>query len=322
MILQIFGFDQERITGTGLDMVDMMILYYVIFVSSSADMLHEIDEEKRVYTWINHKKFKEDLPFLELAEPTLKKRLAKLKDLGMLQTVVIHNEMKGKRTYYGITAYCDSLRKSKMEDGYKISNDQVSQNILGNDQVSQNILDTPSPSIPKYPSDNHTTINNQNISKETKAKKSLVEQVMDEYPAFLENSDLRQTYLDFAEMRKNKKKPLSTERMIRLSINRVIDRGNGDVTKMIGLLEEAIEGCWDKVWSEEDKNKTSVYPAKKIPKNEGTKDWDNMLNALEEGRLNSAESLSNTGNVVAIPANTKDTVDILDLFKDEGEIIL
>lgn len=321
MILEIFGFDQERLTGTGLDMVDMMIIHYIIFSSSSTDMLHET-KNKRNYTWINHDKFREDLPFLELTEPTLRRRLVKLKELGMIDSIVISNEMKGKRTYYGITPYCDSLRKSKVEEGYRLSDDHVSKMMRGENQVSKMIHDVPLPSIKNDTSDNQTNFYNQTNSRKenTKEKKSLVEQVMDEYPLFVENQDLRQTFLDFAEMRRTRKKnpkPFTTEKMVRLSINRTIDRGNGDVTKMIGLLEEAIEGCWDKVWGEEDKKKDSISkPATQSKPNE-PKIWDKMLTALEQDRLSSKNSLSISDRSTINPVVTN-----VSIFSENGEIIV
>ena len=140
--------------------------------------------------------------------------------------------------------------------------------------------------------------------KETKEKKSLVEQVMDEYPLFVENQDLRQTFLDFAEMRRTRKKnpkPFTTERMVRLSINRVIDRGENDVAKMISLLEDAIEGCWDKVYGEKDKENNFTYK----PKPQKTDVFGDMLTKIqEEKRLSSENSLSSLDSTIIEPIDS------------------
>ena len=258
-------------------MVDMMIIHYIIFSSSSTDMFHET-KDKRNYTWINHDKFREDLPFLELTEPTLRRRLVKLKESGMIDSIVISNEMKGKRTYYGITPYCDSLRKSRVEEGYKLSDDHVSKMIHGENQVSKMIPDTSSPSIKNDTSDNQTNLYNQTNSRKEnpKEKKSLLEETMDEYPIFV-SQELREAYRDFAEMRAKKKKPLNTKRALRISLNRLVEIGNNNVPYMIRIIEASIEGSWDKFYPPKDSNDYFGDELKRINSEKSLRNIDGQL---------------------------------------------
>lgn len=308
MILEIFGFDQERLTGTGLDMVDMMIIHYIIFSSSSTDMLHET-KDKRNYTWINHDKFKEDLPFLELTEPTLRRRLVKLKESGMIDSIVISNEMKGKRTYYGITPYCDSLRKSRVEEGYRLSDDHVSKMIRGENQVSKMIPDTPSPSIKNDTSDNQTNIYNQTNSRKenTKEKKSkskdddLIEQ-LDSYDLIQNYPELKEHFIEFIQARREQKEPL-TSLALKKAINTVKGFFNGDVDKAIRSIDKSILCGYKGLFDPDDNDK--VKYRHKVESNDFFGDELKRISAEKSLSKNEGQIEISFTTPLALPTNNQ-----------------
>ena len=169
--------------------------------------------------------------------------------------------------------------------------------------------------------DNIQTNIQDNSVKETKAKKSMVETVVDEFPIFVNNPDLRKEYLDFAEMRKakGKKYEMKVESTVRTNIKNLLKLGGEDVELLKAIIERSIERCWDGFFPLPDNTEKPYYGSK--PKNNGTKDWDDMRDMLCDSRLSSQNSLSNTGNVTALPSESSSTYmdsesfDILNLFK-------
>ena len=59
-----------------------------------------------------------------------------------------------------------------------------------------------------------------------------------------EDSELNQAFIDYVEMRKKIKKPLATERAIKLAMNNLQKLSNGDNDVAIKILEQSIVGSW------------------------------------------------------------------------------
>ena len=110
MRYSVMGFNQSKIIQTNLDLTDLMILDYIIRACGTPNMKHMITEEDHTLVWIYHEKFHEDLPFLKLSESTLKHRLVDLRKGGYLESKTVANQnVRGTRTYYGITELTTSL---------------------------------------------------------------------------------------------------------------------------------------------------------------------------------------------------------------------
>ena len=117
MRYSIMGFNQEKLLlfqqseGLKLDMNDLLLMDYVQKALSQPKMIKTSDEENQPYVWLSHKKILEDIPFLNIGEDMLKKRIKKLIDLKLIKSMVIANDVcKGTRAYYTITELFESLQ--------------------------------------------------------------------------------------------------------------------------------------------------------------------------------------------------------------------
>lgn len=92
---------------------------------------------------------------------------------------------------------------------------------------------------------------NNNIDNKTKEKekrkRNIYIDILDEVPKIREDEELRRTYIDFIEMRKFIKAPL-TERALRMIISDTIKLGEGDPQQMRAILEQSIKNNWKGVF--------------------------------------------------------------------------
>jgi len=132
MLNSIFGCSQEVAYMLNLDLIDVLLMYYVMLACGSPDMYHMVvesdfyDEPNIVLTWLSHKKIVEDLPILRLSEPTIRNRLSNLKSIGFIVSETVHNRKgRGSRTYYGLSNSALSLfkRPNQIDTTTSLKND-------------------------------------------------------------------------------------------------------------------------------------------------------------------------------------------------------
>ncbi len=129
MRYSILGFNQAEVLKTNLDITDLMILQYIEQACGSPKMKHIVADDERALVWINHAKFHEDLPILNMSEGTFRNRLTKLRKDGFIESKTITNtNMQGSCTYYGITEQTINLL---------YSNDEIETTSRQNDMVDE-----------------------------------------------------------------------------------------------------------------------------------------------------------------------------------------
>lgn len=107
-------------------------------------------------------------------------------------------------------------------------------------------------------------------NKDKKKKSSFVDVILSE----IADDDLRNLYYEYIAMRKAIKSPVTTERALKMLINKVNELEPNDISRKKKLLENAIVGNWK-----------SVYPLKEEPKNE-TQTASYNLDAFTESQMN------------------------------------
>lgn len=291
--------------------LDVGIMSAILYANISYWCEHNEENNLNFYdgyywTYNSIKAYKKQFPYM--SEKQIRTSLKKLEDSGYIKTGCYNDDACDKTKWYA-----DLHLKT-------VETPSLSICPTGQMDVTHraNGCDPQGKAIPNNNTNNNK---NNNISKETKAKKSMVETVVDEFPIFVNNPDLRKEYLDFAEMRKakGKKYEMKVESTVRTNIKNLLKLGGEDVELLKAIIERSIERCWDGFFPLPDNTEKPYYGSK--PKNNGTKDWDDMRDMLCDSRLSSQNSLSNIGNVTALPSEASSTymdsesIDILNLFK-------
>ena len=103
-----------REEGIKLDFSDLALIEYVAWARGSNTMLKHYEEETNMtFVWISHKKMLEDMPFMDIKESALKKKLNKLCQVGLLDYKLFANKKgRGTRAYYTLTYKCEELKET------------------------------------------------------------------------------------------------------------------------------------------------------------------------------------------------------------------
>lgn len=113
MRYSVLGFNQEELIKYDIDMTDVLLLDYIQKALSQPSMIKTTKDEQP-YVWLQHSKILEDLPILNIKESMLKKRIAKLVELELIQSINIANEHgRGSRSYYTITEQFEALQMTE-----------------------------------------------------------------------------------------------------------------------------------------------------------------------------------------------------------------
>jgi len=100
----IFGFNQNLLCQTGLDLEDSLILQWFIDFYSTGGMVSEKPpgEQKYYFVWLNYQYLLDDLPILKIKKDSLYRRFKKYCNLGILR----HWTKKKGGTY---SFYCPNM---------------------------------------------------------------------------------------------------------------------------------------------------------------------------------------------------------------------
>lgn len=113
MRYSILGFNQEELIKYDIDMTDVLLLDYIQKALSQPSMI-KTTKDGQPYVWLQHSKILEDLPILNIKESMLKKRIAKLVEMDLIQSITIANTQgRGSRSYYTITKSFESLQMTE-----------------------------------------------------------------------------------------------------------------------------------------------------------------------------------------------------------------
>lgn len=117
--------------------------------------------------------------------------------------------------------------------------------------------------------DDYINNNKDNKTKEKEKRKNIYIEILDEVPQIRNDESLRRTFVDFIEMRKFIKAPL-TERALRMIISDTIKLGEENPDRMRAILEQSIKNNWK-----------GVFPIKKPRPETTTNPFTELL--TEEG---------------------------------------
>lgn len=178
---------------------------------------------------------------LNVSKPTIDKALRSLREKGYIhRTAVIVNGVE-----FG-EYHADLEVVKNLDHQQRNFTTPSKETLLG----SQETLLPPSKET--LPSNNNT----RNIREYYKGSKE--ENVLDEVPTIKNDAELRQTFLDFIEMRKKMKKPM-TEKAVKLLIDRCFKLTNGDPARMAQILDRSIAKGWMDVYPYEDDTRAKTY---------------------------------------------------------------
>ena len=99
--------------------------------------------------------------------------------------------------------------------------------------------------------DGHRTVQRTDINKELKRIKKNEKNNKEFFP---DNEELNQSFLDYIEMRKKIKKPLASDRAIKLALNKLESLSGGDQEKAIQILNQSIFHSWQGLFEPKTEN--------------------------------------------------------------------
>lgn len=103
---------------------------------------------------------------------------------------------------------------------------------------------------------------NKTINKKTKEKDKREgytdAEVLDSFPIVKNNPEIRDALLDFIQMRKKIKKPICTERALRLNISTAINLSYGDPDVMLSIIDQSLRNSWQGFYSLKEQTKTNT----------------------------------------------------------------
>ena len=240
MRYSIMGFNQEELVKYDIDMSDVLLLDYIQKALSQPSMTKTVENEQP-YVWLCHSKILEDLPILNIKESMLKKRLANLVDIGLIDSIVLANTSgRGSRTYYTITRKFEELQFT----------------------TTDNILPLKiRPQVKYYPSDNtlnrkpiQKTISKDIVETDTKCstdkntkKKNLYQKCSDLVTNYTNNTELRVLLMEcfsrFSENNRENGMPFYTNQF-KGKLNTLSELAT-DATTQIKIVKQTLDNGWN-----------------------------------------------------------------------------
>jgi hypothetical protein len=179
MKFELFGFSQARAIEYGLDIKDLLIIDYVWDMIASPTMQHILKNDV-AYVWLMHDRILNDLPILGISKRSLIDYLNKLKDLGILDVVTIHNDnLRGSKSFYGLTEKCERLRYDQVQK-IAVSQRPSAEN-CSSDNIRDDIYNTKTEGI------SNTNIQNKLIEDNEDANYNIEKKKSEKIKWFVEN---------------------------------------------------------------------------------------------------------------------------------------
>lgn len=246
MRYSILGFNQEELIKYNIDMSDVLLMDYIQRALSQPSMQKK-SKDNQPYVWLNHTKIIEDLPILKIGESMLKKRIAKLVDLGLIESINVANDSnRGTKAYYTITNLFESLQ---------FSYDDTTRD--------KKLSVVERPGIKNSPSDNKLITDNKLMNKtiskdiveQKPKKKNLYEKCIDAINSFTESEEVREILTVYLKFRLEiKDKPIYVNQWI------------GMLNKLRELTESKTE-CIEIIQQSIDRGYLSFFPISKAKRN-------------------------------------------------------
>lgn len=208
------------------------------------------------WTYNSIKAFCDQFPYLTKDQITY--ALKKLEESGYIKTGNYNNSSYDRTKWYADVKSVDCISENSEMDLAENKNGFV-ENAEPIPYIKPNIKP-----------------NNGLSNKGTKAKLD-VDSVLDSVEIIKNNPDLRQAFIDFFEMRKNTKHPITTERGLKLAINDAFKNGNGDPAQMMECINQSIMNSYRGIFPVHDVGFRGGKNPPQVPKKSTMDILDDML---------------------------------------------
>lgn len=235
MRYSIIGFNQEKVIKTDLDLMDLLLLDYIIRANGNPNMRHIVKDDVS-YVWLSHNKIHEDLPILRISEGTLRNRILQLKQGGWLvaETEKTH---AGTMTYYSVTTLCTSL-----------INDEPCHSKMTSNNITNNINKENTKVFSQPQAVAQESFFEDTFKETKKPKKNLYGKCMDAIEEFTEDEEVRNKLKDYLGIRLERKDtPLGI-------------RAFQGMLKKLRELTESKEECLKIIQQSIDRSYLSFFP--------------------------------------------------------------
>jgi hypothetical protein len=228
------GFNQEELIKYDVDMSDVLLLDYIQKALSQPSMI-KVTEGEQPYVWLCHSKILEDLPILNIKESMLKKRLANLIDIGLIDSVVLANTSgRGSRTYYTITNKFEELQFTTTGNKLPLNSRPQIKNYTSDSTLNRKPIQK---TISKDIVETDTKYSN------SKSKKNLYQKCMDMIDEYTTNVVLREKLKEcfklFTENNREVGKPLYANQF-KGKLNMLSDLATDSATQ-IKIVEQTLK---------------------------------------------------------------------------------
>lgn len=105
--------------------------------------------------------------------------------------------------------------------------------------------------------------NKESMSKDIPKKKNfsliVVNSILDSYEIVNNNPEIRDSFLEYMKMRKSIKKPIASEKALRLNLDKAIEYGGGNAAKVVQIINNAIEHSWQGIYPPKEDKTQSMF---------------------------------------------------------------
>lgn len=263
MRYSILGFNQQKVVEANLDIIDLLLLNYIIIANGTPSLRHIVKDEVS-YVWLSHKKIQEDLPITNITEGTLKNRLSALKKNGyIVSEVVSNNKGKGSMVYYSVTDLTVSFQNDLNECS---SNSKMTSNNNSNIDYNEedNILLSNDNNNEKSEYESHLYSEEDFLGSAKKKKKkrglSLWDKCVNEINDYTDIPELKSVLTDYLKFRIGiKDKPIYNVNQWKSMLRKLDDIVEETKVDYKDIVKNSLNRGWLNFYPINDKSKKDVF---------------------------------------------------------------
>lgn len=111
---------------------------------------------------------------------------------------------------------------------------------------------------------NDTNVSNkESISKDIPKKNSFslndANRILDSYDIVCNYPEIRDSFLEYLKMRRGIKKPITSEKALRLNLDKAIEYGGSEPAKVVQIINNAIEHSWQGIYPPKENKAQSMF---------------------------------------------------------------
>lgn len=267
MKYSILGFNQSKCVKLNLTIKDILILQYIREALASPSMQHITDDNDIAYVWLLHDKVLEDLPILDINTRSLIGYLNKLKDMGLISVLSLHDKKgRGTKSYYTITSKCeelvyDQVQKIAVENARPSAKNCTSDNILNKNIDNTDITNVISSAEPNNVDDFFKT--QSLIEKPKKRKSTLYANCMSLIDDFTQDEEVRNLLKDYFKVRLERKDIPLGKASFQGSLNKLRTLTTSK-KEVLQIIQQSIDRCYPSFYPLSKPRYTKEYTCPEI----------------------------------------------------------